>query len=83
VVPISLPMPAGVERMPLARFCLFTTVGSAVWNTLFVIVGYLLGAKWQQAEQFANWATWAVLALAVLWVVKFVVTRLRRERTTA
>ncbi|WP_103942722.1 DedA family protein [Thermomonospora echinospora] len=83
VVPVVrslVSVPAGIERMPLPRFCLYTVIGSGVWNTLFVIVGYVLGAKWQRAEQFANWATWAVLVLAVLWIVKFVVTRTRRRR---
>jgi membrane protein DedA with SNARE-associated domain len=82
VVRSFVSVPAGIERMPLTRFCLYTTLGSAVWNTLFVIIGYVLGAKWQRAEQFANWATWAVLALAVLWTAKFVITRLRRDRPT-
>lgn len=33
-------IPAGVERMPLARFTLLTALGSAVWNTIFVVAGY-------------------------------------------
>lgn len=72
-------VPAGVERMSLVRFSLYTTFGSAVWNALFVLAGYYLREKWQDAEKFANWAVYAVLALAVLWMVKFVVTRLRRD----
>lgn len=41
-------IPAGVERMPLVKFALYTTVGSALWNTLFVLLGYGLGTRWQQ-----------------------------------
>src|SRR5690349_2022926 len=36
-------IPAGVERMPLGTFLLYTTLGSLVWNTTFVLAGYLLG----------------------------------------
>ncbi len=39
-------IPAGVERMNYALFLLYTTIGSMVWNTLFVILGYLLGQNW-------------------------------------
>jgi membrane protein DedA with SNARE-associated domain len=39
-------IPAGVERMPLIKFTLLTTAGSAIWNTLFVMAGYLLGEQW-------------------------------------
>ncbi|HEX2317208.1 MAG TPA: DedA family protein [Thermomonospora sp.] len=82
VVPVVrslVSVPAGIERMPLARFCLYTTVGSAVWNTLFVSAGYVLGEQWRKAEQFANWATWGVIALGVLWAVKFTITRVRER----
>src|ERR1044072_8473044 len=39
-------IPAGVERMPLPVFTALTTLGSAIWNTIFVLAGYLLGANW-------------------------------------
>ncbi|WP_119726982.1 DedA family protein [Thermomonospora amylolytica] len=87
VVPVVrslVSVPAGIERMPLTRFCLYTAIGSGAWNTLFVLLGYVLGERWTQAEKFANWATYAVLALAVLWTVKFVVGRMRaRARSSA
>ncbi|NUV37984.1 DedA family protein, partial [Streptomyces sp. KAI-27] len=35
-------VPAGIERMPLPIFLGLTTLGSAIWNTLFVMAGYLL-----------------------------------------
>ncbi|REE96525.1 DedA family protein [Thermomonospora umbrina] len=79
VVRSLVSVPAGIERMPLARFCLYTTLGSAFWNTLFVGAGFVLGEKWRRAEQFANWATWAVIAVAALWAVRFAVGRMRRH----
>ncbi|RAY11337.1 DedA family protein [Actinomadura craniellae] len=83
VVRSFISIPAGTERMPLGRFCLYTVVGSAVWNTLFVTIGYVLGEKWQQAEKFANWLTWGVLALLVLAVVRFAVRKLRESRPSS
>jgi membrane protein DedA with SNARE-associated domain len=85
VVPVVrsfVSVPAGIERMPLAQFTLYTTIGSAVWNTLFVLLGFFLAEKWQKAEQFANWATWAVLGFAVLWMIKFAVGRMRERSKT-
>jgi len=79
VVRSLVSVPAGIERMPLVRFSLYTTLGSALWNTIFVLAGYMLREKWHDAEKYANWAMYAVLALFVLWTVKFVVTRLHRD----
>src|ERR1041384_4800726 len=39
-------IPAGVERMPMATFLLYTTLGSLIWNSIFVMAGYLLGENW-------------------------------------
>lgn len=36
-------IPAGIARMPLSTFLLYTTVGSVIWNTALVSLGYLLG----------------------------------------
>lgn len=75
-------VPAGIERMPLTPFCLYTAAGSAAWNTLFVLLGYALGEKWQKVEVYVGWFTWGVIAVIVVMIIRFVVTRLRgRDRT--
>ncbi|MER5392009.1 DedA family protein [Saccharopolyspora sp. NPDC002686] len=73
-------LPAGVERMRLSTFALFTTLGSLIWNTVFVIAGYLLGESWYLVEQYAGLFSKAVLVLAVLAVIAFVAVRIRNNR---
>jgi membrane protein DedA with SNARE-associated domain len=36
-------IPAGLAKMPLGRFGVYTTLGSAVWNALLVAGGSMLG----------------------------------------
>lgn len=36
-------IPAGIAKMPLGSFTLFTALGAGVWTAILVIVGYLLG----------------------------------------
>ncbi len=46
VVPIVrslISIPAGLRKMPIASFLLFTTIGSAVWNTVLILAGWALG----------------------------------------
>ncbi|PKW13875.1 DedA family protein [Saccharopolyspora spinosa] len=73
-------LPAGVERMRLTAFVLFTTLGSLIWNTAFVLAGYLLGQHWYLVEEYAGLLSRAVLITAVLTVVAFVVVRVRNNR---
>ena len=41
-------LPAGVLQMPRWEYLLFTTLGSAVWNTVLIGAGYLLGTQWER-----------------------------------
>ena len=72
-------VPAGVERMPLPLFAALTAAGSLIWNTAFVLAGYALGESWPLVEAYADIASKIVLAVLVLAVVAFVVTRLGRR----
>ncbi|MEU6128687.1 DedA family protein [Saccharopolyspora sp. NPDC047091] len=73
-------LPAGVEKMPLPTFVLFTALGSLIWNTLFVVAGYLLGENWYLVEEYAGIVSKVVVGAVVVALVHFVVARLRRDR---
>ena len=35
--------PAGLARMDLKKFCLFTTAGAAIWTMILLVLGYMIG----------------------------------------
>ncbi len=72
-------VPAGVERMPLAVFTLLTTLGSAIWNTIFVLAGYLLGENWAEVTTVVSAYSKVVLVGAVIAVLAFVVVRMLKK----
>ncbi|MER6801001.1 MULTISPECIES: DedA family protein [Streptomyces] len=71
-------VPAGVERMRLPVFLGLTTLGSAIWNTAFVLAGYVLGDNWERVTTVVSAYSKVVLGAAALAVLVFVVMRLRR-----
>ncbi|WP_061293723.1 DedA family protein [Herbidospora cretacea] len=73
-------LPAGVERMPLGTFTLLTTLGSLVWNTIFVLAGYALGENWPLVETYAGAGSKVVLALVGIAVLGFAGVRLAERR---
>ncbi|MEH3052915.1 MAG: DedA family protein [Patulibacter minatonensis] len=73
-------IPAGLSEMPMGRFILLTTVGSAVWNTLLIGVGRALGENWEEvATVVGPMSKIAVFALAGL-MVALAVWLVRRQR---
>jgi membrane protein DedA with SNARE-associated domain len=70
VVRSLISLPAGVADMPRWRFLVLTTIGSGVWNAVFVLAGYGLGSQFDEVEQSSSWLNRAVyLAIAVLLVL--------------
>lgn len=80
-------IPAGIERMPLVRFTLLTTAGSAIWNAIFVVAGFYLGENWDVVERYAGWlqaiVIVGVLAFLVWWVYRRVVATRAGESPAA
>ncbi|TDC25477.1 DedA family protein [Micromonospora sp. 15K316] len=73
-------IPAGVERMPIAVFALYTTLGSLIWNSTFVLAGYLLGDNWHLVEGYVGVLQNVVIVVCAAAAAWFVVTRVRRAR---
>ncbi|MFG2828003.1 DedA family protein [Streptomyces sp. NPDC048434] len=72
-------IPAGIERMPIPVFLALTTLGSLIWNAVFVLAGFLLGEKWEEVTGYAEVYSKVVLAAAALAVAVFAVARVSRR----
>lgn len=70
-------VPAGIERMSPTLFLVLTTLGSLIWNTAFILAGYLLGENWHLVEGYVGVASKVVAATVVAGILWFVVARLR------
>lgn len=71
-------LPAGLHRMPLLKFFLFTSLGTSLWNLILLGAGVYLGSNWQQVLNFVGTyetVIWLALALGVAYSV---FRRLRR-----
>ncbi|PRX92381.1 DedA family protein [Allonocardiopsis opalescens] len=68
-------IPAGIERMPLWRFTLYTAIGSTVWNSIWIGLGFGLGTQWHIVAPYADLLSNAVLGIVALLVLWFVISR--------
>ena len=76
-------IPAGIARMPLARFCLYTTIGAGLWNALFIYLGSVVGDNYERVESYVKPFSYAVLLLLVAGAAYVVVRTVRRKRFSA
>lgn len=67
-------IPAGINRMNLVPFLVYTALGSGFWAGLLAIAGYMLGNNYQFVEKYADPASKillvALIAAFIIWVVR-------------
>jgi membrane protein DedA with SNARE-associated domain len=73
-------LPAGVERMRMWKFLSLTTLGSLIWNSVFVVAGYLLGTNWQAVDRYAGIFQNVFIAAVAIAIVLFVAVRIRDRK---
>jgi membrane protein DedA with SNARE-associated domain len=76
-------LPAGAQRMSLLTFSLFTVAGSAVWNSLLVLLGAALGTQYELIDRYSAYLDYAVYAAIAGLLGWLVVRRIRRRRATS
>ena len=61
-------IPAGLHRMPLGKFILYTAIGAAIWCAILTWIGYFLGQNEAvlRSEEIHRYVTWALIALVPL-----------------
>lgn len=86
VVRHLISLPAGVGKMNLRRFSLYTLFGAACWNMLLAYGGYVSGKNWTVIRQYTEPVSIIVALLLVIgfcWFVFRHVWHKRRERKTS
>jgi membrane protein DedA with SNARE-associated domain len=64
--------PAGIARMPMGRFLMFSALGSLPWNAALLLGGYLLGENYRtlyDAIRPYELVIYALVVVGIAWVV--------------
>jgi len=62
-------IPAGLSRMKIGPFLLFTFLGAGLWNVILALVGYYAYDKREHILPYLDWIMYAIGALFVIWLV--------------
>lgn len=75
-------IPAGLSRMNLGSFCLFTTLGALAWNIILALLGYLAykAADPSVIEKYSHQLSIIIVVLFVAVVAFFVLRAVIRKR---
>lgn len=73
-------LPAGATRMPLLSFCVFTALGSVLWNSVLVGAGVALSSRWREVEKYSTVLDAVVIGAVVAVIAAGVVRKVRASR---
>lgn len=79
-------IPAGLARMNLGVFCIFTALGAGICNGILAVLGWWLGRTvpldqlFIQVEKYNDYLTWAGLAIGVVCLGVIIYNLLRPRR---
>lgn len=86
IVRTFISFPAGVARMPLAKFIVYSTLGAIPWSIVLVWAGIQLGGNWVEIRHALQPFDLAIAVVAVLLIALFIWWRLgmpgRRRRSS-
>ena len=70
IVRSLISIPAGMSEMPMQKFLIYTILGSLIWNTVLIVVGSIVGDKWETIVGYLdNFSNVILIILLIIFVV--------------
>lgn len=71
-------LPAGVFKMNIKKFIIYTTVGCFLWSALLTYFGYVLGENWRSLDVYYRKFEYVIVAVLVLGITFYVYRKIRK-----
>jgi membrane protein DedA with SNARE-associated domain len=65
-------VPAGIGRMNLLKFIVFTFVGSSIWSISLTLMGYYVGKAWSKLSEQLS-LTFSIIAIIVIGAISIAI----------
>ena len=70
IVRSLISIPAGISKMPMGKFLIYTTAGSTVWNAVLLIIGNIVGENWtNMLVIFEQYSHITLIVLAIIFII--------------
>lgn len=72
-------IPAGIAEMNIARFSMYTALGTTLWNIMLVYFGVTLGKNWNVVLPYFEYFTYVAAAIVAVLVIVWVRLALKKR----
>jgi membrane protein DedA with SNARE-associated domain len=71
---------AGVGKMNVRKFTLYTTLGATLWNGILTYLGFILGQHWNEVSQYVEELDIIIVILLVIGCLYFAYRHINRKK---
>lgn len=80
VVRSLISLPAGMAKMNLIQFIIYTLTGSLLWNFILIFLGNRVGKNWKNIVNLINNYSHIVLFMFIIVFIGFIIYNSRRKK---
>ncbi|MBN1636289.1 MAG: DedA family protein, partial [Deltaproteobacteria bacterium] len=73
VVRQYISFPAGLTRMNILKFSLYTAIGAGIWVTILACIGFMVGNNIELVQQYSKQASLILLVFIVILVLFYII----------
>jgi membrane protein DedA with SNARE-associated domain len=81
VIRTFISLPAGIAKMRIGKFLIYTFVGSFIWCTALSLAGYLLGENWEKIRTVMRPFDPVIVAIVVILIGFYIYRHIKHSRT--
>jgi membrane protein DedA with SNARE-associated domain len=72
-------LPAGLVKMDLKQFCLYTVLGASIWNVILALLGFFLYSQKEILEKYYKDISIVLLCIGILFVIYLIFVGFRKK----
>ena len=80
IVRTYISFPAGIAKMKLTPFIIYTFVGAFIWSYALALVGVRLGENWESIKTVGHKFDYIIIALIIIAVVWYIKRHIKNSR---
>jgi membrane protein DedA with SNARE-associated domain len=80
IIRTFISFPAGIARMNIIRFVLYSFLGSLPWSLALAYIGKKLGDNWETIRKYFHGFDWIILGLIIILIVWWVWRHLSQSK---
>jgi membrane protein DedA with SNARE-associated domain len=73
-------IPAGLAKMPLKTFMLFTFIGAGLWNIILSLLGYFLYSQQELLNKYFKEISYILLIAGILFIIYLIIQGIKRKK---